>query len=158
MEQTSKFSEISSETISKDGTRRGSNPKSRSNLKPFQKGQSGNPSGKQRGIRNYNTLFETALEKISIKYVDYHNSKPGNKEIYLEDVDIETEIIIQLILKARSGDVRAIIYFLDRMYGKPVPASSWIHTQHIKPDIDRELEIKKAGERLKKFQSKWFKA
>ncbi len=111
-------SERNSETISKDGTLRGSNPKSKSNLKPFQKGQSGNPNGRQKGVRNYSTLIDLAMERIAINYVNQYNETHKDK-FTLEDIDIEQIILIQLINKARNGDIKAIQIFFDRLYGKP---------------------------------------
>ena len=37
------------------------------NLKPFQKGQSGNPKGKAKGTKNRLTLFREKMELIRLK-------------------------------------------------------------------------------------------
>ena len=69
------------------------NPK-RENLKPFKKGQSGNPNGRPRIIPELNKLLSEINEE------DYQ------------------AVINKLVDKAKKGDTRAAEVLLDRAYGK----------------------------------------
>ncbi len=54
--------------------------------------------------RNAETLFRDAIEKIA-------------KDQDVEDV--ERDLVITLLAKAKKGDLRALDMYLDRLYGKP---------------------------------------
>lgn len=79
------------------------NPKSIRNLKPFKKGQSGNPKGRPVGRRNFETIFMTALEVFE---------RNG-------DEAMQVEMFKKLITKARNGHVDSIKLLMDIKYGKP---------------------------------------
>lgn len=77
------------------------------NLKPFEKGQTGNPNGRPNGQRNYATIYREALAKIAA----------------LEKItpdDLEDDMISVAVKRARKGD--AVFYrdIMDRIHGKPV--------------------------------------
>ena len=55
--------------------------------------------------RNVETLFRDAIEKIA----------KDNPEVK----DVERELIITLLAKAKKWDMRALEMYLDRLYGKP---------------------------------------
>lgn len=137
------------ETNSK-GNKRGMNKKSRSNL------QMGGP-GRPKGKLNYDTMVDLAMEALAIKFVEQHNAKRENKnnQITLDDIDIEKDIFIQAIQKARNGDPKMIIDFQDRRYGKA--------TQRVELTgkdgnaITYEMQVQQAEERIRRFQDKWFK-
>lgn len=80
------------------------------NLKPFAKGQSGNPNGRPEGTRNRSTVLKELLATLS----DFTNPVTLRKET----ADLETQIMIALIARARRGDVTAIREILDTVYGK----------------------------------------
>ena len=80
------------------------------NLKPFEKGESGNPNGRPKGSRNRSTIAKQWLE-VSQKI---KNPITG-KEEDLEQQDIMT---LALIKKARNGDVSAYKELMDSAYGK----------------------------------------
>lgn len=82
------------------------------NLKPFEKGESGNPNGRPKGARNRSTIAKQWLE-VSQKI---KNPITG-KEEKLEQQDIMT---LALIKKARNGDVSAYKELMDSAYGKIV--------------------------------------
>jgi len=82
------------------------------NLKPFKKGQSGNPKGKPKGTRNRSTILKKWI-KVRVKIKDKAN--PSLKEVR---GTVEDEIVLALISKARSGDVQAIKEIMDTLYGK----------------------------------------
>lgn len=96
------YSERNSDFIPNSLFRGGINPNSLKNLKPYKKGQTGNPNGRPLGKKNFDTIFNTALEIFEVN---------GNE-------DQQIEIFKQLIKKARNGDVRAICLFMDIYYGK----------------------------------------
>lgn len=147
-------SEICSETTSKDGTRRGRNKNSIDNLKPFVKGVSGNPSGKIKGTRNYSTLMDLAIESTTINYVNKYNRRHKKNKIELEDVDIEQDIFIQLIDKARNGDIKAMQIFFDRVYGKPRLMPSYTSTQDDNFS-ENELKTEEEKKQIEDFFRKW---
>ncbi|HNG97716.1 MAG TPA: DUF5681 domain-containing protein [Candidatus Absconditabacterales bacterium] len=70
----------------------------------FKPGQSGNPAGRPPGSRSVETLFRDAIKKIA-------------EDQKIEDV--ERELVITLLAKAKKGDMRALEMYLDRLYGKP---------------------------------------
>ncbi len=74
--------------------------------KPFPKGVSGNPIGRPKGRKNWNTLFELALEKII-------------KEKKLPIEDPEVEMVIRAVIKALKGNYNFFRDLMDRRYGKP---------------------------------------
>lgn len=67
-------------------------------------GQSGNPAGKPPWTRSAETLFREAIKKIA-------------EDQKIEDV--ERDLIITLLAKAKKGDTKALEMYLDRMYWKP---------------------------------------
>mgnify|MGYP001611186520 CR=1 FL=1 len=96
-------SERNSELPSGKLFRRKVSPKSIKNLKPFKKGQTGNPKGRPLGRRSFETIFMTALEVFE---------RNGEEAIQIE-------MFKNLITKARNGDVNSIKLFMDIRYGKP---------------------------------------
>ena len=81
-------------------------------LKPFEKGESGNPNGRPKGTRNRSTIAKQWLE-VSQKIKNPITGKEEN----LEQQDIMT---LALIKKARNGDVSAYKELMDSAYGKIV--------------------------------------
>ena len=75
------------------------------NLKPFKKGESGNPSGRPKGRKNFATLYREAIEKIA--------ASTG-----LEPDAFELEIVEQALRKARNGDISFYKDTMDRLHGK----------------------------------------
>lgn len=84
--------------------------KSNANLKPFQPGQSGNPSGRPEGARNRSTVLKELLRTIC----EFTNPLTLRKET----ADLETQIMAALAAKARRGDIAAIKEIQDTLYGK----------------------------------------
>lgn len=72
---------------------------------PFTPWISWNPDGRPPWSRNVETLFRDAIEKIA----------KDNPEIK----DVERELIVTLLAKAKKWDMRALEMYLDRLYGKP---------------------------------------
>ena len=80
------------------------------NLKPFRKGQSGNPEGRPEGVRNRSSVLKELLATVC----DFTNPTTLTKH----SADLETQVMTALIARARRGDVRAIREILDTVYGK----------------------------------------
>ena len=82
-------------------------PKEDTQFKPW---QSWNPAWKPPWTRSVETLFRDAIEKIA-------------KDQSIEDV--ERDLVITLLAKAKKGDMRALEMYLDRLYGKPKQKIEW---------------------------------
>lgn len=82
------------------------------NIEPhkFQKGKSGNPKGRPKGVLNGSTRAKYWLD-VSQKF---KNPITGIEETLTQE-DIA---ILGLLKKARSGDVRAFKELMDRAYGQ----------------------------------------
>lgn len=78
--------------------RKATNPQ---NLKPYKKGQSGNPKGRPKKIPELDKLLAEVL---------------GEKK---DGIEAAQAILMALRAKATKGDVRAAEVLLDRAYGKP---------------------------------------
>jgi hypothetical protein len=76
------------------------NPK-QENLKPFKKGESGNPNGRPKKLPQLNELLAEILGE----------DKDG--------ITAAEAILKALRAKAAKGDIRAAEVLLDRAYGKP---------------------------------------
>ena len=78
------------------------------NLKPpWKEGESGNPKGRQKGQRNYATIYREAMKKIAEK----QNITPEELE----------EILVQSgLAKALKGDFSFYRDTMDRLHGKPL--------------------------------------
>jgi hypothetical protein len=81
-----------------------SNPKT---LKPFKKGQSGNPKGRPKGIPNYMTIFLTAAKEI-VKL----------KKLGKEPDDFLKALLVGAGKKALKGNYSFYKDIMDRLYGQ----------------------------------------
>jgi len=75
------------------------------NLKPFKKGQSGNPNGRPKGQKNYKTLYKEALLKIA-------ESKGKTAD------EIEQDLATAGIMHAIKGNFSFYKDVMDRIHGK----------------------------------------
>jgi len=83
------------------------------NLRPaWQKGESGNPSGKPKGSKNRSTIARHWLQVNQ----NLKNPLTGQEETMSQE-DLMT---LALIKKAREGDVNAYKALMDSGYGAPV--------------------------------------
>jgi hypothetical protein len=88
-------------------------------MNQWQPGQSGNPSGREKGSKNRSTILKKWIES------DCNITDPSTgKEIA---VTIEDKIALALIGKAINGDIAAIREVYDSVYGK---------TEQVKNDLD----------------------
>lgn len=84
--------------------KKGGNPQ---NLKPFKKGQSGNPAGRVKKLPEIDALLAKVL-----------GGDPNDP-----DAQSEAEEVLKAMLKAaKAGNVQAQTAILDRAYGKPKQA------------------------------------
>lgn len=88
-----------------------SNRKGIKNLKPFEKGVSGNPNGMPKGIEHSKTRLKRILTLL--KEVPNPETKQLEKYSYLELMDLKQ------VKKALKGDTRAYQEILDRFEDKP---------------------------------------
>ena len=97
------------------------------NLVHFQKGQSGNPNGRPKGVQNSKTRLLRLLELVQKK----RNPITGEEEEFtvLELMDM------QMIAKALKGDQKAYEVVVDRLEGKPK------QTTDITADIKGNVQI-----------------
>ena len=98
----------------------------------FKPGQSGNPAGKPVWTRSVETLFRDAISKIAL-------------DQSIEDV--ERELVITLLAKAKKGDMRALEMYLDRLYGKPKNSTD-ITSGGEKLDINVKLNKEELNEAI----------
>ena len=82
------------------------------NLKPFEKGESGNPNGRPKGSKNRSTIARQWLE------VNQNLKNPLTGET--ETMSQEDLMTLALIKKAREGDVAAYKDLMDSGYGAPL--------------------------------------
>jgi len=81
-------------------------------LKPFEKGESGNPNGRPKGAKNRSTIARHWLQVNQ----NLKNPLTGQEETMSQE-DLMT---LALIKKAREGDVNAYKALMDSGYGAPV--------------------------------------
>jgi hypothetical protein len=105
------------------------------NLKPFAKGESGNPNGRPKGSKNRSTIARQWLE------VNQNLKNPLTGET--ETMSQEDLMTLALIKKAREGDVAAYKALMDSGYGAPVQQiEQTILEQPLFPDV-QENDINK---------------
>jgi len=93
------------------------------NLKPFEKGKSGNPSGRKPGALS----LKTYIKKWLVAEEKFQN--PITEEIEtLSQYDI---IVLMQIAKARKGDTKAFEVLIDRIEGKAKQAI----------DLEQEISV-----------------
>lgn len=98
------------------------------NLKPFEKGKTGNPNGRPNGQRNYATIYRDALIKIA----NAQGKTPEEIEIMLLEAGIKQSI---------KGNVKFHAYIMDKIHGKT-------------PDIIKAHVTVEPNERIKKLAKK----
>jgi len=75
------------------------------NPQTFKAGVSGNPDGRPKGSVGFKTLFEQAVKKIA-------------KTENIKECDVEVDLIIEAIAKAKGGNFQFYKDIFDRNYGK----------------------------------------
>lgn len=109
----------------------------------WEKGQTGNPLGRPKGLRNRSTILR---EMLGLKM-------PGKKTNPLDpedkDFTVEKGINVALINKALKGDVRAIQEIQDTMYGKNPDIVQGDPDSPIKHEHEHQGTIELKGDALK---------
>lgn len=85
------------------------------NLIPAKKGEVRNPNGRPKGVQNSKTRLLRLLELVT----KVRNPVTGEEE----DFSIAEQLDMQIIAKARKGDLKAYEIILDRLEGKPKQAT-----------------------------------
>jgi len=87
-------------------------PKERrlANLKPFKKGESGNPNGRPQGSLNYKTKMRLAIESVA-------------EEQNLSPEEIEAMVYRVGLKQALKGDWKFYEDYMNRQHNKPVQPS-----------------------------------
>lgn len=120
------------------------------NLKPFQKGQSGNPAGKPKGTLNFTTILREILEE---EVTDEHGIKiPKGKLALIEWLNAS---LVGRDIHDKDGnkvsnvkDWKAIQAILERIEGKP--------TEKVElSGVDgKPIELKITSDRMKQLEEK----
>lgn len=85
------------------------------NLKPFKKGQSGNPKGRPKGVKNWSTIVqqlladENIVDKVVSKKPSFWNDLPQKNAANL--------IVMTMIVKAINGDKQAAEWIRKSGFG-----------------------------------------
>ena len=80
------------------------------NLKPFQKGQSGNPAGRPKGVPTARTILE--------KFMSIEQNGINELTGEFENLSVAELMHLAQIKKAKEGDLFAYKEILDRLEGK----------------------------------------
>ena len=91
------------------------------NLRPFKKGESGNPKGRPKGSKNRATIVRDIFDSISVldsfKFNELESRFPHIKN----DMSIEYLLTLIQVNKAIfEGDTRAYKVLMDSLYGTPI--------------------------------------
>jgi len=91
------------------------------NLRPFKKGDSGNPKGRPKGSKNRATIVREIFDSISVldsfKFNELESRFPHIKN----DMSIEYLLTLIQVNKAIfEGDTRAYKVLMDSLYGTPI--------------------------------------
>lgn len=88
------------------------NNKNYPNLKPWRRGQSGNPAGRKAGSKNVSTIVRKLLEQNAIDEILSSSSlddlTKGQPTTYAQ------AMVLAMIKKALEGDVRAVRWLAER--------------------------------------------
>lgn len=108
------------------------------NLKPFKKGQSGNPKGKAKGTKNRKTIINEIL---------------ASKDPTGEYGTMQEAMIAAVAKKAAiEGDHKALAAIFDRVDGRPHQTQSIEHD--VKPDSDILKEVRQLADKKREEQKK----
>lgn len=112
------------------------------NNKPFKKGQSGNPNGRPKGVRN----FKTVIEEIFALPIDTLEEELKLKILGLNPKikTIEDAFNARLVVDALEGDSYSKKEILERMHGKVTDKlDANVNTTNIELTIEQKEAIVK---------------
>ena len=91
------------------------------NLRPFKKGQSGNPNGRTKGSKNRATIIRDIFNSISVlDTFEFHSLQ--SKFPHIEN-NMSVEYLLHLIQVNKAifeADTKAYKVLMDSLYGTPV--------------------------------------
>ena len=112
------------------------NNKNYANLKPWKKGQSGNPAGRKKGSKNVSTIVRQVLEQdadaailIGTKIADLTNGQPTS---YAQ------AIILAMLKKALEGNVQAVCWLSQQQglsYASETVETGLFHTSKLVVEV-----------------------
>ncbi|MFZ4705536.1 MAG: DUF5681 domain-containing protein [Bacteroidales bacterium] len=93
------------------------------NLKPFQKGETGNPEGRPSGTFGLTKMLRTALQGDQTLIADGEllddSGQPTGKMVKVRMKMPRAEAIVSRVIhKAATGDMKAVEFVYDRIEGK----------------------------------------
>ena len=100
-------SEIKKEVIVKEPAPAGGMQVERNKDGTFKKGVSGNPAGREKGSKNWDTIIDKVFVMIG-------------KAKGMDPNSVEAKMIMRAVIEAMKGDFRFFQYLTDRKYGKPL--------------------------------------
>jgi hypothetical protein len=106
-------------------TKRGQNPRSRANLRPFRRGQSGNPGGRPVGFvgRIKERCGEDYEQIVDGLYLIAFGTAAQRRRFFGEDVKVETRDRLNAIVELRDSGPGRPVQTVDLGDGSPdVPA------------------------------------
>jgi len=116
------------------------------NPKPFVKGQSGNPNGRPKGLRNRSTVIREFFE-ASMKGKNPITGKD-------EELTVEQRVILSMLNQAiNKGNTQAVNFLYDSLYGKIQDKLDVTSDQETLSNISKE-ELTLAIRNLRKLQDK----
>jgi hypothetical protein len=114
------------------------NPNAIENLKPFEKGKSGNPDGKPVGTKNRSTIARKILEMRSILPVERMKALKAQFPEIADNMTVEEIMTIVMAEGAMSGDDKSYKAVMDSAYGAPKQEIDQTITGHIAINIDNQ--------------------
>jgi len=97
------------------------------NLKPWVPGQSGNPAGKPKGVRNRATIIKEILELRAVKSIADKQGQILGAETAEAAKTIGDQVVLALVGEAMKGDVAAVKELHDSVFGK---LTDHVKTEH----------------------------
>ena len=105
------------------------------NLRPFKKGESGNPKGRPKGSKNRATIVRELFDSISVLDSFKFNELESRFPYIKNNMSIEYLMTLIQVNKAIfDGDTKAYKVLMDSLYGTPIR------------QIDLEAQIKEHEE------------
>ncbi len=104
---------------------------------PWKKGQSGNPGGYPKLLRDRKVATAIPLREFIGVFFKYWMMKAKDLDVLSEDRTLTQGdlIFISMLRKAEKyGDIRHISWILDRVYGKPVETEHMIEVNEVPTD------------------------
>lgn len=86
--------------------------------KPWKKGQSGNPAGKPKGVKNRSTIFREMMDLIARDPEGKTLTTAFGNKIAPKGMTVEQALAFKMISQGLAGDVNAIEKIFDARYGK----------------------------------------